>query len=262
MSRILIPANNWFDELALISYYGETIYERKLLTYIETVFPDYYAIKFKKSIKPDGGGKARTPDLALIRKDYSEWWIIEVELATHNFEHIEKQITVFTSGIYEPYEISKYIKTQKNELDLENLKKMIINEQPKVMVVVDQPEPKWQEKLSEYNVKLCVFEVFKDKDTNEIYRLHGEYPYVYEADTHCKFHKTIPNMLIIHNPEPLDIEEKTEIEIYYKNKLTKWVKIIDSGTIYLKIVGPPQIDEIGDYVIYIDTQKKLHLKHN
>jgi hypothetical protein len=79
----------------------EPEFEYKVAKALMCVYPDYKCIVF------NGGFRfydaVSRPDLALIAKDYSHWFIIEVELISHSLNrHVLPQIRAFQYGTPEP----------------------------------------------------------------------------------------------------------------------------------------------------------------
>src|SRR3990170_5463553 len=97
MAKILVPSEeSWYDELNTIAYYYEADYENLLKQHIGKIFPDFYTFNFKYPISSPGR-KDRKPDMALLKKDLTEWWLIELELGGHPITHIREQVEVFTN---------------------------------------------------------------------------------------------------------------------------------------------------------------------
>lgn len=302
MARILFPIEeSWFDELKVISSYYESELENTILSHVETVFPNYIAIPYKKDVHAPGVAKGRTPDLALINKDYSDWWIIEVELGEHDLKHVKAQVDVFVNGTYNPYEVSKYIKTKDDQgrLNLKSLQKMIQNYQPNVMVIVDEHVAAWKDDLEKLGAKICVFQVFKNKDGHRAYRLNGHYPFIFAYNSHCKFLKSPPNMLEVLNPEWFirglresyivpkkrfglfskefwtkrsnsagsgeiqnNFLKDREVEVDFQGKISRWKVISTKDKTILKAIGMNMVDVNGSYQLHADDNFNLFLKPN
>lgn len=298
MARILFPSDEgWYDEMKIISSYYETELEDMILSHVESVFPNHITVKFKKDIYTSSGGQGRAPDLALINKDYSEWWIVEVELDKHSLEHVKSQIEVFVNGEYNSFEIAKYIKNKDHTktLELKKLQEMIVKTQPKVLIIVDDHDPEWKKEFDPLNVLICVFQVFKSKFGLQAYRLNGDYPFIFNEDSsHCQYINSPPNMLEVKEPkwfldllrsmpEPTkkysifskefwtakktssqsDLLKDKEIEIDFLGRVSKWKLIITNrGKVYLKAIGINKVPIINTYMLYADPAKRLYLIQN
>lgn len=307
MAKLLFPSivkkqndskpHEWFDELKLISSYSESELEHMILSHVETVFPNYYVFPFTKTLYPiTGGSTGRNPDLVLIDKMYREWWLVEVETDSDDINRIKSQIEVFTNCNYNPIEIVKYIlrKDINHQLIKSSLELLIINK-PKVLVIIDDLYEKLKNALSNFEVQICIFQVFKNKLGLQAYRLKGDYPKLFENKSHCQFYKSIPNMLEVIEPDWLlrdldnyyshnqidsglnkiqllflSVKQKLytkkenlkpdEIEIDFLGTISKWRLIKDNNTIYLKAIGINKVPVINTYTLYSDSKFNLYLK--
>ena len=109
MAKLLITKErSWYDELKEISSYYEAELESLIRQHVSHTFPDFFTVKYTRVINAENY-KPKKPDLAMIRKDYKEWWIVEVEREYHTLDHILDQVTVFTNGDYNPVAVADYI---------------------------------------------------------------------------------------------------------------------------------------------------------
>jgi len=107
--------NIWYDELKVIAPYREYQYDRTIQSKIQIIFDDYFAVAYGKTIRHREKDEKSRPDFSLIRKDYGEWWIVEVERIEDNIRHARKQIDDFVNGDYNFYEESKHLKRRKSQ---------------------------------------------------------------------------------------------------------------------------------------------------
>jgi len=268
MARILVTSDqSWYDELAVITSYYESEFERKIRQHIAYVFPDYHTISFKLKVEAEMR-EPKIPDLVMISKEYKDWWIVEVELSGHSLDHVKDQVIVFSEGTYNRFRVAEYIsdKCKKEidiDIDIEKLKELIKNQQPKVLVIVDEPKPEWETKLSKYGTNICVFQVFKNIKGDESFRLDGKYPEVAHSESHCRYHDKMPNMLVVLSPEILDIHENEDMEINYNGKTIKWKRIDDNGSVFLKLIGGINpVPTNKTYVLFKDAHNRFILKLN
>lgn len=303
MARLLFPTDeSWYDELRIISSYYEAELENTLISHIETIFPDYVAIKYKRDVHTPSGGQGRAPDMALIKRDYSDWWIVEVELGHHDLGHVKSQVEVFANGDYNSVQVVKYIKSKdvNNELRIEKLQEMVVNCQPKVLVIVDEHDMQWKETLEQLGALIFIFQVFKSKVGHRAFRLNGHYPFIFESKSHCRFHPSLPNMLEVIDPgwlvdglirsfrssqklgfftkefwiRMLGLESETsmsqqtellkdkELEVDFLGKISRWKIILSKDKIYLKAIGVNKVDVNSTYYLSCDDRFKIYLRPN
>ena len=293
MARLLFQKEDpWFDELKIVSTYSEKELERMILEHVDTVFPKYFTIPFNKTLTVAGIQKGRIPDLAIISKDYLEWWIVEVETYEDNLKHIQAQIQVFTLYDYNNHEIAKYMHSKNDkDLDLDKLIVMVQNVKPKVLVMVDEIDDTWKFEIEKLGAITCVFQVYKNKDGSHAFRLNGDYPKIFETTSHCRFIKYPPHTLEVDTPQWLKegllkiIKPKSHIfkkrnrrqrhipstpktiegliiEIDFNGKISNWQVLLDDDKLYLKSIGFNYMSVINTYKIHADQNFKLYLKHN
>lgn len=268
MSRILVASEaRWYDELNAIASYYETEFERTIRQQVGAVFPDYYTSSFKLEIYTEQK-EARKPDLAMVHKEYRDWWIVEVELGGHPFTHVFEQVSVFSQGIYNSIRIAKYLKDKNREenavdLDLNDLQNMIKKQQPKVLVIVDEPQSEWAAELTRFGASICVFQVYRNTVGEESYRLDGDYPECYYGESHCRYLRSKPNVLEILTPTLLGVEEGEEVSIFYNDKSTRWKRIDDGTSVYIQLIGAVNpIPTNYSYVLFKDAHDRLILRVN
>jgi hypothetical protein len=301
MARLLFPSDEpWFDELRIVSSYSEAELKKMILSHVDTVFPHYITIPFKKVLNIPSVVKGKAPDLAIISKSYDEWWIVEVETDEDDLNHVKSQIKVFSNYDYNSIEIAKYIlsKDESKTLQLDKLIVMVRDVKPQVLVMVDELSHIWEDEITKLGAMICVFQVYKNKDGSHAFRINGNYPKIFNKESsHCEFIKSPANTLEIHDPDwfvlglknhfnnsskPFNFFSKkswadlfqakntnktnevdgAEIEIDFIGKVSKWRVIEDTSKVYLKSVGYNKVPVINTYTLFSDTAFKLYLKHN
>jgi hypothetical protein len=268
MARLLVTRDShWYDQLNSVGYYGETAFERNLKQHLHSIFPDYIGFSYKRDVD-DGTGDVRRPDLALIRKNYEDWWIVEVELEAHSLDHVLGQTKVFRYGDYNAPETTDYICAQAlreahKRLTKAKVQRLIARRPPSILVVVDAEKANWAQKLSTIGVQLCLFEVYKSTKGFHAYRLDGEYPVLVSAEAHCSFDRRLNNMLSINSKTFFHGLRRKEIDLRFSGMLTRWRVLRDAGVTYLKFIGKVNpIPPDGTYVICRDVRNKYHIRKN
>jgi hypothetical protein len=271
MAKLLVPSDSsWYDELGSVAYYGETEFQRAIELHVSEIFSDYYAFPFAKSITSKLG--TSKPDLGLISKSLSEWWIIEVELGKHDLEnHVLKQIDDFRFGKYPTPIFTDYFSKQikkiyKKEIDQNKIKNLLKKRPPKILVIVDEERKEWMDELKKRDVNLCLFQVFKNTKGSNAYRLsdlNGSYPYIKIRESHCvpeKFYGN--NLLEIKNPAIIH-KNKQNTKIHYLGRQTSWKRISDKGKTYLRFLGKINpLPENSNFCLIQDSRQRLILIKN
>lgn len=266
MSKILFPdQEKWYDELNTVAYYSEKQFERSIRQYLCTIFPDFIGFSF--SLTLTDGTNRNKPDLALIKKDYTEWWIVEVELGTDNFNHVKQQIQTFSRGDYNPYTLVPYIenkilKEHNFQIDTGLTTELISKNAPNILVMVDVEKPEWINDIQQLGGQIFVFQTFKSPEGSQLFRLSGTYPTIKTSNCHCRFHSSIPNLLKVSDPSVVD-QSGGELSIFYSDRLTSWTKIKDNSDTYLKFNGIMNpLHANSTYQLYKDTLGNFHFQIN
>lgn len=247
-SRILL-FDWWFEEFDPSTYLEDDL-EKTIISRAEIVFPDYYMLPFTKIVEYNG--ETSKPDLCLIKKDYSVWYIIEVELAKKSFEgHTEKQVRVFSRGNYNTMakEIAQYLVKKNSKLEEDKLEKLVREEQPSVLVMVSE-YPLWAEEVKKYpRTGLLIFGMYDYSDGSEAYRIDGEFPLTPIERSRCKFPKYPANMLEILAPALLNINVGETMVIFYDGRKTIWERLDIGRTVYLLPFAHNPLDVKKKYLL-------------
>jgi len=278
--------NLWYDEMKSIAPYRERQFEKIILSNLTTLFPDFHAVNYKKTIKADSEENGSKPDFALIRKDYQEWWIVEVETIEDNLKHVSQQISNFTNGDYNAFEQASYIYKLDSNLDFNKLKTMT-RENPKILVLVDDINSKWIKELEEYNPSICIFNVFRNNKGFELYSIKGDYPYIFEDQSYCYLDNPYRNLMKLSNPDILQPPmkpqlrrmelfvrklkfpwlqkkeiETEEIRIVFQGQTTIWKRVEIDDDVYLQSVGTNALRANDTYLLKRTTRYEYIIELN
>jgi hypothetical protein len=226
MSRVLMPDGpTWYEQLKAVSYYNEGELERFIREHVAALFPSFWVFPFKKDVEHKATGDVRKPDLAMVRRDYQAWGVIEVELSEHNLKHILKQTECFAEGNYNAPEVAKYMRKQIDEhcgrtVVLKKLEELVSSELPMVLVIADAHVEEWLKPLQDVKAALCVFEVFKNANGSFVYRIFGAYPIVQTKELQCRRHASFVNVLEIVGDFAFK-RKKGEVEISFNGVMTR-----------------------------------------
>lgn len=251
--------DEWFEEFMPGTYLEDDL-ERTIIAKSNQIFPDYYTIIFNLTLEYEG--EKSKPDLCLVEKDYTNWYIVEVELATKPFKgHTEKQVRVFSNARYNANQISEYLFKKNSDIDKVKMKSLIRKEQPHVLVMVSD-YPTWANDILNYSrTGLLVFGMFEHPDNIEAYRIDGEYPFISVGRSVCQFPKYPANILKVLNPSLLaGINHEQTAVIYYEGKRTKWTRIDDGKETNLVPTGLNPLNVRKKYFLILNDKNELYLK--
>ncbi len=266
MARLYVKCDeSWYDELNVISSYKESSVEKAILFHSKVVFPDYITIEFKQLITSHGL-TSHCPDLALIKNDYSEWWLIEVELLKSDMEHMVSQVRTFTNAQINAFAIRDYMLKKGKEVDIvlnkDRLMEML-EDPPKVLVIADSPiTDDYKQRIKSCGAQLCIFELYRNTNDSNAYRLVGDYPIAYEDESHCRWAET-PESLVVVNPIVLgNIDGQSNIEVDHKGKLYTWMIKRKIRYTYIQCYGINPLTPDVNYVLLRTSEGKFYFKTN
>ena len=192
MSKIIDHIANWYQEVASRDYYNENDLERTVMMHLEVIFPEFNVFPFKQSLSNNITGKKSSADLGMVKKDYSEWYVIEIELGKHTKEHVVEQIETFRN--FTPsIENVTYIKEKRDGVfDFNSLKYLILNKQPELMVIVNEQKDDWKSDFLRLGCKMCIFQIYNDFDGKKMFRINGDHPFIFTDFCNCRYEKMLP----------------------------------------------------------------------
>ena len=270
MARILIPANGgWYDELRAVSYYSESDLERWIHHHAKSLFPHHFVFPFKKEVVSRMTADTKRPDLVLIRRDFSAWVVVEVEVEKHALKHVLDQTRVFLQGDYNAHEVAEYARDRLRKCcgkaaSLKRLTQMFSEHAPSVMVITDMHKSDWERELKNIGIDFCVFEVYKNASGHYVYRTFGHYPAVDVDEAQCRRHAQIANLVeVIGNFTFTKLPKGKRVEVVYDECLTRWDLIEDEGKQYLRFVGKSNpLSPNATYGLFRDKSNKYYFKRS
>lgn len=266
MSRVLIPGDGaWYHELKAVAYYGESDLERVIRDHVRSLFPDFYVFPYKRDVARRDASETKRPDLAMVRRDFSAWGVIEIELSEKNLTHVLEQTSCFKAGEYNTPETAKYIRGQlrahcKKMASLGRLQDLITHKLPTVLVIADAHVDAWERPLKQAGVDLCIFQIFKNTRGHYIYRALGDYPIIPAREAHCRRHPTLSNTLeIIGHFEFKRLGKSRQVDVVFDARLTRWTFIEDGGKSYLQFLGRINpLSPNATYSLFADRRNKYY----
>jgi hypothetical protein len=127
---------------------------------LSCVYPKYMCVLFDGAFAYDD--RSYRPDLALVARDFSHWFVIEVELVSHSFEkHVLPQVRAFCYGAPAPDCVSILAR----ELDVAPAQaRTLVGFVPRaVAVIANKRESHWEIALRAHNIQLLAVSVFRSE---------------------------------------------------------------------------------------------------
>jgi len=242
MSKIIdSKANNWFQEVAPRAYYSENDLERVIMHNLRLIFPEYIAVIFKDDLLNRNTGKSNRADLCMIKNDYSEWYVIEVELGIHTKSEVVKQIDTFRNCNYTVANANYIYKKNTSAFIQSRLTTLVTTIPPELMVIVNEVKKDWKSDLTNLNCKMCVFQIYNDFGGNRMFRLNGEHPFIYTNFCNCTFEKQLPYAIKILGQDFLasyGITHGMKVNIEFNGVRHIWKREDDGNEVFLICNSP------------------------
>jgi hypothetical protein len=193
----------------------------------------------------------------MVKSDYSEWYIIEVELGKHNLPEVVKQIQTFRNCTFNATH-ANYIHQKRPDLDHALLAPLVTGKLPEIMVIVNEQKEDWKMDLDALSCKMCVFQIYNDFQGRKMYRLDGEHPFIATNFCNCKYEKQIPFAVKILRRDFLDgygIPNGTTLTIEYNGINNLWERQDSGNEVFLicKTMQPPLDPLMSRYRLNFNT---------
>ena len=270
MARILTKNGNsastkWYEEIEP-STMPEQVFEDLIAVHASTIYPHFHVVPFKRKVNYEDPNTSEPrgviPDLAFIAKDYTEWWIVEVEMSYGDLKN--RAIPQVLGLLNADYSVGTagYLADQNPELDVDEIERMILMTETRVLVVLNEYVKEWIDCMKKVDVPVTVFKVFRSIDGEEIFLAGGEYPFTYTGPiSDCKLHPTTSRYLQILSPSKLNLPSNRNIvHINYNNRLTEWRRLDTAEMVLLQPIHRHPLKPNREYQIYRRNDDALVLR--
>jgi len=149
---------------------SETEFESRVVVASSRFFRKYRCIVFGGSFQYDG--QVRHPDLAFIARDFSHWFVVEVELVSHSlWGHVLPQVHAFQYGRPMPDCVS--VLARELGIERESAKTLIELVPRATVVIANKRDPVWEVALRAVNVQLVTLSVFESTAGAQVMGIDG-----------------------------------------------------------------------------------------
>ena len=136
----------------------ESEFEYQVVRALSCAYPSYRCVTFGGTFALDG--LKRRPDLALIAKDFSHWFVIEVELSSHSLDHhVLPQVRAFKFGV--PQADCVKILSERLEIDAKQAQSLLYVVPRTVAVVANKYDIAWVSALKGLGTQFLSLSIFK-----------------------------------------------------------------------------------------------------
>jgi hypothetical protein len=149
---------------------SESEFEHTVAQALTAIYPDYNCFIFTGGFRFDD--KVFKPDLALVAKDYSHWFVIEVELTSHSFErHVVPQIRAFQYG--NPEEDCVSILSKRLGHTTQQILTFLRYVPRNVAVIANKHNSEWELALRHLSVQFLSISAFHSAAGTKAIQMHG-----------------------------------------------------------------------------------------
>jgi hypothetical protein len=228
----------------------EQDFQKIIVSQIASLLPGYHVLNFSKRVFYETEGAQA--DIAIIDKQYREWWVVEVEMANHSLHtHVLPQVRVLSLARYGD-DVAEYLAGKYEQLDIRRLRDMMKGSQPRVLVVVNDLCYQWIDTLRNRNISMVSLRPYITDKNEFIYHITGDLPeqigerFVSE----CQVDSVVPCLLSVSSPANLNVELGEEIVILFDGGITKWNKVEIANRVWLRPRGPNPLMAKITYAIF------------
>jgi hypothetical protein len=149
---------------------SETEFEGVALGALRCIYPQYECIVFGGKFRFEG--ENRKPDLAMIARDRSHWFVVEVELVSHSLErHVLPQIRAFCYG--DPQPECAGIISREMKIDLEVARTIIERVPRAVVVIANKRRIEWEQSFRAHQAQFLSVSRFVSRSGQEAFEVDG-----------------------------------------------------------------------------------------
>lgn len=242
MAKLLAEESKWFNQIEPFAFFNEEMFTELFIQSVDRVYPDYFCIPFNDEVTIAGKLPSYKPDLALVRQDLTAWIVVEVELHRHSGTHPSNQINTFRKGTYTADHAKSLFDNKPEDcaLSLSDFETLVIDSNPRVLVVIDDDVKDWVKNLKLWNqVDVLIYQIYTTKSNEAVFRFDGFYPYMKKDYCLC-IKDSKYNLLKIEEPAYLLDKLEDDQESFLasaKGKLYKWNLKKEGNELYIEYTG-------------------------
>ena len=208
------------------------------------IFPSYHVSRFDLTLGQDLEEPVAV-DLALVSRALDAWYLAFVEPAGNaDLESLSSRLSTAYGHAFGVREAGELVR-QIGQLTLEQAR-VLVHNNPRMIVVTDDPRHNWTERLTSSNAPtdVMIVEPFRYLGRYVI-RVNGQTPTEIGMDVigTCMPHPLLSNCLMVTWQRPITIPPPGALTLKYGHVDTKWDLLQGDGTWQLQPRGPFPLQE-------------------
>jgi hypothetical protein len=157
---------------------SEAEFEGVTLRAFGCLFPQYQCVIFGGRFLYEG--ECRKPDLAMVARDRSHWFVVEVELVSHSLEgHVLPQVRAFRYG--EPQTECASVLSRELAIDLGEAATLVQRVPRAVVVVANRLRADWEQSIRAHQGQMLVVTRFTNPAGREAFEVAGSLSAIKES---------------------------------------------------------------------------------
>jgi hypothetical protein len=215
----------------------EIDFEAEVVKALTCLLPDYLCGVFSGAFILEN--ERHMADLALIHKSFSHWFVVEVELAGHSFDHhVLPQIRCFRYGEPESSCVTSLVRAFAG-MTREQAEQLLRYVPRYVAVVCNLPDPAWTKALHALDVQHLTVSVYRNRNGRSAHEVDGRLTCRAESLGFARY-SAIDNCLRIHKGCGLPVGNIQIVDQF--GNLSDWTIREDAGVLWIgKDRGPALI---------------------
>ncbi|MEP9387254.1 hypothetical protein [Mesorhizobium sp. KR9-304] len=175
----------------------ESEFEFVVAKALTCIYPNYHCFPFAGSFKLEDN--VSRPDIAMVAKDMSHWFVIEVELISHSLDaHVLPQIRAFRYG--EPQADCISILSRELQLDRDQIRTFLMGVPRTVAVIANKRHRDWEISFRSLEVQLLTVSAFNSPAGIQAVEVDGRliaqqehigFGYYMATDRSLRFHRGV-----------------------------------------------------------------------
>lgn len=163
----------------------------------------------------------KVPDFVLIDHLYRDWWVVEVELSTHDYSnHVEPQIQVLSTGDYGE-EHAHSICRNNVDIDFSRLRDLIRMSQPMALLVCDDIPRSWESGLSDF-CRFMKVNLYQNRLGESIFFCSGSLNARRKIAIELEYNQLMPKGFFLDNPHFLGLSDSSVASIESYSGISEW----------------------------------------
>lgn len=240
-------------------YFYEKRYESVILAHLKKAFSDYFIYKFNYLINSTDYNSSNRPDIIMVRKDYKEWYIVEVEKENHPLTHVISQIDTFHTGNYDN-DFKAFIRRKFSgyAIDINKFIRLINRQNPRILVIVNSYKMDWLNEFRQRGTEYIIFEIYKEGVLNG-FRVDGVIPHMFSNKTKCYFESESTSFLRLANNNFIT-KTRGKVKISCSGRFSDWKIKRIGGNLYLQSIYSNTLRPDEEYLLGQTSNNKYILQ--